>query len=146
VRVLNPKDGGTGIGPAPTPFFGVILSQPTCNGFSPLERIPSEGSGFGHPDYNLNMPLSDAEIAAAIPAGWKHSGKAIERTFKFPDFKAAMAFVNRIADAAEEANHHPDIAIHYNQVTLSLWSHDSGGVTKRDLKMAATINETAGNE
>ena len=89
------------------------------------------------------MPLSDSEIAAALRSipGWKHSGKAIERTFKFPDFKAAMAFVNRIADAAEKADHHPDIAIHYNQVTLSLWSHDSGGVTMRDLKMAARINE-----
>jgi 4a-hydroxytetrahydrobiopterin dehydratase len=88
------------------------------------------------------MPLSDSEIAAASPSipGWEYSGKAIERTFKFPDFVAAMAFVNRIAEAAENANHHPDIAIHYNQVTLSLWSHDSGGVTKRDLKMAATIN------
>lgn len=94
------------------------------------------------------MPLSDSEISAALCSipGWKHSGKAIERTFKFPDFKAAMAFVNRIADAAEKADHHPDIAIHYNQVTLSLWSHDSGGVTKRDLKMAGTINQIPVNE
>jgi 4a-hydroxytetrahydrobiopterin dehydratase len=89
------------------------------------------------------MPLSNDEITTALASlpGWRLSGKAIERNFKFPDFVAAMAFVNRIADAAENANHHPDIAIHYNQVTLSLWSHDSGGVTKRDLKMAATINE-----
>ena len=68
------------------------------------------------------------------------AGKTIQRDYKFPDFVAAMAFVNRIAEAAEKANHHPDIAIHYNQVTLTLWSHDSGGVTKRDLKMAATIS------
>jgi len=89
------------------------------------------------------MPLSEPEITAALKnlPGWAHSDKAIERTFKFPDFAAAMVFVNRIADAAEQANHHPDIAIHYNQVTLSLWSHDSGGVTRRDLNMAATINE-----
>ena len=88
------------------------------------------------------MPLSQDEIHSALPSlpGWSYAGKAIERTFKFADFVAAMAFVNRIAEAAEQANHHPDIAIHYNQVTLSLWSHDSGGVTKRDLKMAATIN------
>jgi len=88
------------------------------------------------------MPLSNDEITAALPSipGWKLSGKAIERAFSFPDFVAALAFVNQFADAAEKANHHPDIAIHYNQVTLSLWSHDSGGVTKRDLKMAATIN------
>jgi 4a-hydroxytetrahydrobiopterin dehydratase len=94
------------------------------------------------------MPLTSPEIAEALKdlLGWNLSGKAIERTFKFPDFKTALAFVNRIADAAEKANHHPDIAIHYNQVTLSLWSHDSGGVTKRDLKMAGTINEIEGNE
>ena len=89
------------------------------------------------------MPLPDDDIRAALPSlsGWSQSGKAIERTFKFSDFVAAMAFVNRIAEAAEQANHHPDIAIHYNQVTLSLWSHDSGGVTNRDLKMAARINQ-----
>jgi len=64
----------------------------------------------------------------------------MQREFKFADFVGAMEFVNRIAAAAEQANHHPDITIHYNQVTLSLWSHDSGGVTKRDLNMAAAIN------
>jgi 4a-hydroxytetrahydrobiopterin dehydratase len=94
------------------------------------------------------VPLTDSEVATALTSlpGWKQSGKAIERHFKFPDFKAAMGFVNRIADAAEKADHHPDFAIHYNQVTLSLWSHDSGGVTKRDLKMAAVINELEGNK
>lgn len=88
------------------------------------------------------MPLTDPEISEALKSlpGWEHGGKTIARHFKFSDFVAAMAFVNRVAEAAEKANHHPDIAIHYNQVTLSLWSHDSGGVTKRDLKMAATIN------
>ena len=88
------------------------------------------------------MPLTDSEIQTALSSlpGWTVAGKAIQREFKFADFVGAMAFVNRIAEAAERANHHPDITIHYNQVTLSLWSHDSGGVTKRDLKMAAAIN------
>jgi 4a-hydroxytetrahydrobiopterin dehydratase len=88
------------------------------------------------------MPLTEEEITAALASlpGWEYGGKTIARHFKFPDFLAAMAFVNRVADEAEKANHHPDIAIHYNQVTLTLWSHDSGGVTKRDLKLAATIN------
>jgi 4a-hydroxytetrahydrobiopterin dehydratase len=91
-------------------------------------------------------PLSEAEIKAAISSvpGWAIAGQAIQREFKFADFLSAMAFVNRIAEAAEKANHHPDITIHYNQVTLSLWSHDSGGVTKRDLKVAGIINEIAG--
>ncbi len=90
----------------------------------------------------MTMPLTDPEIRLSpqnLP-GWEQSGQAIQREFKFLDFVGAMAFVNQIADAAEKANHHPDITIHYNQVTLSLWSHDSGGVTQRDLKMAATIN------
>jgi len=55
-----------------------------------------------------------------------------------------MKFVNQVADAAEAANHHPDILINYNRVTLTLWSHDSGGVTQRDLKMADKISQIAG--
>lgn len=92
------------------------------------------------------MPLSDPEIRSALTnlPGWTLAGKAIERRFEFPDFAHAMQFVNRIADAAEQANHHPDISISYNKVTLSLISHDSGGVTQRDIKMAARINEIAG--
>lgn len=73
-------------------------------------------------------------------SGWSLAGKAIERRYEFPDFAAAMAFVNRVADLAEAANHHPDIDIRYNKVVLSLISHDSGGVTSRDVKMAHTIN------
>jgi len=52
-----------------------------------------------------------------------------------------MEFVNRIAEAAEAVNHHPDILVNYNKVTLTLVSHDSGGVTQRDIKMAGRINE-----
>ncbi len=90
--------------------------------------------------------LSDAEIRQALGrlSGWRQNGTAIQRIFEFPDFKAAMAFVNRIAGAAEEANHHPDIDIRYNKVTMSLVSHDSGGVTQRDVKMAERINQIAG--
>jgi 4a-hydroxytetrahydrobiopterin dehydratase len=94
----------------------------------------------------MSTPLTDSEVRTALGRlpGWKANGKAIERKFEFPDFKQAMVFVNRIADAAEEANHHPDISISYNKVTLGLISHDSGGVTNRDVKMAGRINEIAG--
>ncbi len=94
----------------------------------------------------LMATLSDHDVRNALLTipGWHVNGKAIERLFRFPDFKEAMAFVNRIADAAEEAGHHPDIAISYNKVTLALISHDSGGVTERDIKMARRINEIAG--
>lgn len=90
--------------------------------------------------------LSETEIKQTLGrlSGWRQNGTAIQRVFEFPDFKAAMAFVNRIAEAAEQANHHPDIDIRYNKVTMSLVSHDSGGVTQRDVKMAERINQIAG--
>jgi 4a-hydroxytetrahydrobiopterin dehydratase len=90
--------------------------------------------------------LADAEIKQALNGlkGWQQSGEAIQRTFQFTDFKAAMQFVNKVADAAEEANHHPDIDIRYNKVIMSLVSHDSGGVTQRDVGMAQRINQIAG--
>ncbi len=90
--------------------------------------------------------LTDSEIQNALASlpGWKKNGLAIQRVFEFPDFKAAMQFVNKIADAAEQANHHPDIDIRYNKVTMALISHDSGGVTQRDVKMASRINQIAG--
>lgn len=80
------------------------------------------------------------EELVSIPQ-WETHGLAIRRIFEFPDFKTAMAFVNQIADAAEAANHHPDIDIRYNKVTMMLTSHDSGGVTLRDTKMAKKIND-----
>jgi 4a-hydroxytetrahydrobiopterin dehydratase len=90
--------------------------------------------------------LSDAEVRQALARlpGWGQSGKAIQRVFEFADFKAAMQFVNKVADAAEQANHHPDIDIRYSKVTTSLISHDSGGVTQRDVRMAERINQVAG--
>src|SRR5260221_7455532 len=85
--------------------------------------------------------LNDSEIQKALASlpGWERNGIAIQRAFQFPDFKAAMAFVNQVADAAEQANHHPDIDIRYNKVVMALVSHDSGGVTQRDVRMAGRI-------
>jgi len=90
--------------------------------------------------------LNDSSIQTALSGlpGWKRNGLAIERTFEFKDFKAAMAFVNKVAETAEASNHHPDIDIRYNKVKTSLVSHDSGGVTDRDVRMAAEINLVAG--
>jgi 4a-hydroxytetrahydrobiopterin dehydratase len=91
----------------------------------------------------MSTVLSDAEIQQALNhlPGWKRSGKPIERPYQFDSFIKAMEFVNQIAEAAEAVNHHPDILISYNKVTLSLISHDSGGVTQRDIQMATRINE-----
>jgi 4a-hydroxytetrahydrobiopterin dehydratase len=91
----------------------------------------------------MSTVLSGTELQQAVDGltGWIAQGKAIERTFEFPNFVEAMGFVNRIAEAAEAVNHHPDITINYNKVKLALTSHDSGGVTQRDLRMAEKINE-----
>jgi len=91
--------------------------------------------------------LTDSQIREEIKnlPGWQQKDKAIQRTFQFPDFVAAMRFVNQVAEAAELANHHPDIDIRYNKVVLSLESHDSGGVTERDVRMAGKINRVAGS-
>lgn len=90
--------------------------------------------------------LTDAEIQKALDSleGWQQNGTAIQRVFRFPDFKMAMVFVNKVADAAEKANHHPDIDIRYNTVTMALVSHDAGGVTPRDVRMAEVINKIGG--
>lgn len=88
--------------------------------------------------------LPDDAVArefAATPE-WTRDGEAIQRTWRFADFKAAMIFVNGVAALAEKANHHPDIAIHYNEVTLRLWSHDAGGLTRRDFDLARRIADT----
>jgi 4a-hydroxytetrahydrobiopterin dehydratase len=93
----------------------------------------------------MSTVLTEAEVQQAMQQlpGWKQNGKAIERVFQFENFVKAMGFVNHIAEAAEAVNHHPDILINYNKVTLSLISHDSGGVTQRDIRMAGRINELA---
>jgi 4a-hydroxytetrahydrobiopterin dehydratase len=89
--------------------------------------------------------LAEPEIKQALTGlkGWNREGSAIQRTFEFPDFKAAMQFVNKVADGAERANHHPDIDIRYNKVKMSLISHDAGGLTQNDVRMAEQINQIA---
>jgi 4a-hydroxytetrahydrobiopterin dehydratase len=67
---------------------------------------------------------------------WSEIDGALERTFQFDDFVAALAFVNRVGELAEAENHHPDIAIHYNRVTLRWWTHTAGGITDRDRDLA----------
>ncbi len=88
------------------------------------------------------MPrLADEDITQALTKlkGWQRHGEALERSFEFPAFADAITFVNRVAHVAEQANHHPDITINYNKVTLALTSHDSGGITERDVKLAARL-------
>jgi 4a-hydroxytetrahydrobiopterin dehydratase len=85
--------------------------------------------------------LSDEEIARGLESlAWTRDGDAIVKTFKGKDFAAALAYVNRVGELAEARNHHPDIAISWNTVTLTLTTHSAGGLTAADLDMAAAID------
>ena len=88
------------------------------------------------------MRLTDAALRAGLAdlPEWERAGSAIRRTFKLRDFAEAMAFVNRVAVAAEAANHHPDIDIRWNRVTLTLSTHSEGGLTDKDLALARKIH------
>jgi 4a-hydroxytetrahydrobiopterin dehydratase len=86
------------------------------------------------------LSISEVEEKLNKLPGWKLAGREIVRDLKFVDFLSAIEFVNRIADKAEAANHHPDIDIRYNKVRLALVSHDAGGLTQRDFDLAGAIN------
>jgi 4a-hydroxytetrahydrobiopterin dehydratase len=87
--------------------------------------------------------LSDAEIQerAKQLEGWTVEGKELRITRKFKDFLDAIAFVNQIVEPAEAAGHHPDLAISYNKVTVSLTTHDAGGLTSKDFDLAQVISK-----
>ena len=89
--------------------------------------------------------LDDAAVEDGLGRlpGWERRGNEIARTFVRKDFRAAMAFVNEVAEAAEAAGHHPDIDIRWNKVTLALSTHSEGGLTARDFELAARIDELA---
>jgi 4a-hydroxytetrahydrobiopterin dehydratase len=87
--------------------------------------------------------LNEEEIReglAGLPQ-WERDGREIHRNFVFDSFASAIQFVDRVAQLAEQADHHPDIDIRYDKVRLSLSTHSAGGLTKRDMKLAAKINE-----
>jgi 4a-hydroxytetrahydrobiopterin dehydratase len=89
--------------------------------------------------------LAEDDIAARLEdSQWRREGEEIVREWQFENFAQAMEFVNRVADAAEEANHHPDILVHgWNKVKLSLTNHSAGGLTEADFVMAARIDGLA---
>lgn len=81
------------------------------------------------------------------PAGWslEEGGKALKRSFVFADFSHAFAFLTRVALHAEKVDHHPEFTSVWNRVDFRLTSHDSGGITGRDRKLAEAINAIAGD-
>lgn len=82
------------------------------------------------------------ERVARLP-DWQIEAGELVRTFQFKNFRESLGFVNRVGEAAETANHHPDIDIRYNRVKLSLVTHDAGGLTENDFSLAARANELA---
>ena len=90
--------------------------------------------------------LSDAEIEQRLDAveGWERQGESIEREWRFADFAEAVSFVDRVAEIAETANHHPDILLHaWNRVRLTLSTHSQDGLTEADFQLAAQIDRAA---
>lgn len=86
--------------------------------------------------------LTDDEIAdrLARTAGWERTGDAITRTVTLGDFRDAMLYAGAVAHLAQSANHHPDIAIAWNRVTLTLSTHSAGGLTEADFVLAGQIS------
>jgi 4a-hydroxytetrahydrobiopterin dehydratase len=90
--------------------------------------------------------LTDEEIESRLEdSEWTREGDEIVRNWEFDDFAGALAFVNRVGAAAEEANHHPDILLHgWNKVRLSLTNHSAGGLTAVDFDMGGRFGDLAG--
>jgi 4a-hydroxytetrahydrobiopterin dehydratase len=85
------------------------------------------------------LSADEIERRLAGLSGWEVVDGRLRRRFTFPSFSAAMQFVNRVATLAEELDHHPDILVEYTRVTLSLVSHDAGGLTARDFRFASAL-------
>lgn len=87
------------------------------------------------------MTLSEAAVRERLARldGWRRAGKTLEKVFQRADFNASIAFVVAVARIANERDHHPDFAISWNRVTLSLSSHDAGDITERDFGLAEAI-------
>jgi 4a-hydroxytetrahydrobiopterin dehydratase len=90
--------------------------------------------------------LSDAEIKDALGQleGWEYADGAIVKQFRFDGFPQAVAFVGRLVEPAEAANHHPDLEIHYNRVVVALSTHSEGGVTAKDVALAGDVDAQSG--
>lgn len=89
--------------------------------------------------------IYDVDQRLKSMSGWRRAGEEIVKDFEFLGFMPAIAFVNKVADAAESADHHPDILIKYNKVRITLSTHSEGGITEKDFALARHIDVAAGN-
>lgn len=96
----------------------------------------------------MTKRLDDAQIAEALAAlpSWKREGDAITRQHRAETYRAAVRLVVRIADLAEGANHHPDLALSWTSLRISLSTHDAGGITSRDVHLARCIEDVLAEE
>ena len=85
--------------------------------------------------------LSDQEIESELPRNWERDGEEIVRTYEFDDYLMGVAFASEIAEIAEEEFHHPEITIGYEEVEVRLTSHEEGGITDKDLRMAELFDD-----
>jgi 4a-hydroxytetrahydrobiopterin dehydratase len=90
-------------------------------------------------------PLSkrDTRRLLAEVDGWIERDRKLRKTFRFPDFRSAMAFLTRVADLAESEGHHPDFCVHFNRVDFTIWTHAIGGLSENDFILASKIDEIA---
>ena len=91
-------------------------------------------------------PKLDTERTAYYLQGvpdWRAEDGRLKRSFRFKDFVQAIAFVNRVAEAAQAEGHHPDFAVHYNRVDFTVWTHAIGGLSENDFILAAKIDALA---
>lgn len=94
------------------------------------------------PDMAKITPAAAAEYLRELP-GWSLAGgDRLERTFRFPDFAAALAFVNRVGAVAEREQHHPDLELSWGRVVVRISTHDAGGLTLNDFILAAHVGRT----
>ncbi len=129
-----------------TSFLSISLAIATI-GISPTTAAvagdPIVPKSIAQTTENSNLkPLSEQEISQRLQTlpNWTRDGKTIKYTHEFKNFVQAVSFVNCLISPSEKAGHHPDIAIAYNRVTISLTTHDAGGLTKQDFELAATIS------
>jgi 4a-hydroxytetrahydrobiopterin dehydratase len=99
--------------------------------------VPCEG---GVP--KVTGPALDALLASV--EGWQLAGDRIRKHLRFRDFRAAMAFLNAMAELAEDEGHHPDFSVHYSVVDVEIWTHAAGGLTENDFILAAKIDRLPG--
>jgi 4a-hydroxytetrahydrobiopterin dehydratase len=109
-----------------------------------IQRAASQTNAGSLKSYGaaqMNMDEAKIRTGLATLPEWKRAGQLILRTYEFTDFPEAMKFVNAVAELAEQAQHHPDIDVRWNKVTLALTTHDAGGLTDKDFALARACDE-----